>query len=193
VHDRIDPHHPDLNDLRKEQIATIRENLDFSYNYLNFYTGLNSAILAATLAGLLKVDKGDKRALLLIAGSALVIALSRLGYVTVKVFYRRFVEAWITVLNLERMLKLGSGLEASDHGFGEPRYPSRYGGFMARYERAPIYGVLRQADDESADAETVVERVTSKGDTLRYCAITFSLLSAIAIVFAFASMLQAIS
>jgi hypothetical protein len=46
--------------------------------------------------------------LLLLVGPTLVVSLAILGYKTVRVFYRRFIEAWITSLNVDAMLGLRS-------------------------------------------------------------------------------------
>jgi hypothetical protein len=64
-----------LEDLRRYYAGIVRENLDFSHRYLNFYVGLNSALLAATTAGLLGLEKGDRRGLWLLAGPLLMVAL----------------------------------------------------------------------------------------------------------------------
>src|SRR2546423_15705060 len=55
----IDMHEPlsrsDLIDLYKHSWSVILAELGFCHQYLNFYSGLLSAILAATLAGLLSM------------------------------------------------------------------------------------------------------------------------------------------
>jgi hypothetical protein len=64
--------------------------LDKCFGYLNFYVGLLTAILAATLTGLLKAAPGDARAWLLLVGPSSTLALARLGYQTILVFNRHF-------------------------------------------------------------------------------------------------------
>jgi hypothetical protein len=59
-----------LNDLRKEYREYSQRSLDKCFSYLNFYIGLLAALLAATLTGLLQVQPGDPRALLLLTGPA---------------------------------------------------------------------------------------------------------------------------
>jgi hypothetical protein len=44
--------------------------------------------------------------LLLLIGPGLLVTLEVLGYMTVRVFYHRFIEAWITSLNIDAMLGL---------------------------------------------------------------------------------------
>ena len=94
----------ELNDLRKEYREHSQKSLDKCFSYLNFYVGLLAALLAATLTGLLQVPPGDARAWLLLTGPAAALALGLLGYKTFVVFYRRFVEAWVTEINLQLML-----------------------------------------------------------------------------------------
>src|SRR2546422_10563543 len=47
--------HSDLIDLYKHYWSVLHAELGFCHQYLNFYSGLLSAILAATLAGLLSL------------------------------------------------------------------------------------------------------------------------------------------
>jgi hypothetical protein len=92
-----------------EQYATeMRTCLDFAHRNLAFYVGLLSAILAAVLAGLLQVDAGDVKALGLLIGPALIVWLAEVGYSTVRVFYHRFMDAYFTLLNIQRMLTVDS-------------------------------------------------------------------------------------
>jgi hypothetical protein len=66
----------ELNNLRKEYREESQRNLDKCFGYLNFYVGLLTAILAATLTGLLKAAPGDARAWLLLVGPASTLALA---------------------------------------------------------------------------------------------------------------------
>jgi len=84
----------------------MRTSLDFAHRNLTFYVGLLSAILAATLAGLLQVDSGNPRVFLLLIAPGLVLWLAEVGYSTVKVFYHRFIDAYFTLLNVQAMLRL---------------------------------------------------------------------------------------
>jgi hypothetical protein len=88
-----------LNDLRKEYREYSQRSLDKCFSYLNFYVGLLAALLAATLTGLLQIQPGDARALLLLTGPAAALVLARLGYQTFYVFYRRYVEACLTEIH----------------------------------------------------------------------------------------------
>jgi hypothetical protein len=123
---------------------------------------LLAAILAATLTGLLKASPGDKQALLLVTGPVATVALARFGYLTIVVFYRRFVEAWVTQVNLETMLTTGT-VSASGN-IGQPLVPSRSGGWMARFERPQVEKAMRSA----ATAESLIIDVARIGDTSRY-------------------------
>jgi hypothetical protein len=154
--------------------SELRSDLEFTYKYLNFYVGLNSALLAATIAGLLRQEEGDKKGLLLLFGPLLVIGLTLIGYRTIRVFYRRFIEAWITSVNIESMLML-SGAVNLEKGIQKPRFKSSSDSFIMQYERATIRKVLKQAEDKGWTAETTVKRVAAKGDTLRFARFTFIL------------------
>jgi hypothetical protein len=155
--------------------SELRSDLEFTYKYLNFYVGLNSALLAATIAGLLRQAQGDKKGLLLLFGPLLIIGLTLIGYRTIRVFYRRFVEAWITSVNIESMLTLTGAAVNLAKGIQKPRFKNSSGSFIMQYERATIRKVLNQAEDKNWTAEITVKRVAAKGDTLRFARFTFLL------------------
>jgi hypothetical protein len=90
------------------------------------------------------------------------------------VFYRRFIEAWITSVNIESMLTI-SGAANLEKGIQKPRFKSSSDSFIMQYERATIRKVLKQAEDESWTAETTVKQVAAKEDTLRFARFTFLL------------------
>ena len=154
--------------------SELRSDLEFTYKYLNFYVGLNSALLAATIAGLLRQAEGDKKDLLLLFGPLLIIGLTLIGYRTIRVFYRRFIEAWITSVNIESMLTLSDAVNL-EKGIQRPRFKSSSGSFIMQYERATIRKILNQAEDKGWTAEITVKRVAAKGDTLRFARFTFLL------------------
>jgi hypothetical protein len=162
VNESVSGSRQELNELRKEYREESQQNLDKCFGYLNFYVGLLAAVLAATLTGLLRTSPGDARAWLLLAGPAVTLALGRLGYQTIAVFYRRYVEAWVTQVNLETMLAVGTAPASGD--LGRPLVPSRSGGWLARFERPQVDQAMRAA----ANAESLVVEVTRLGDTLRY-------------------------
>jgi hypothetical protein len=154
--------------------SELRSDLEFTYKYLNFYIGLNSALLAATIAGLLRQAEGDKKGLLLLFGPLLIIGLTLNGYRTIRVFYRRFIEAWITSVNIEHMLRL-SGDPSLERGIQKPRFKNSSGSFIMQYERATIRKALKNAESNGWTAEITVKRVAAKGDTLRFARSTFLL------------------
>jgi hypothetical protein len=88
----------DLLDLYKHYWSVLHAELGFCHQYLNFYTGLLSAILAATLTGLLSTKFKGLYELALLLGPALIFVLAWNGYSTVQTFYRRFAEAWVTAI-----------------------------------------------------------------------------------------------
>jgi hypothetical protein len=154
--------------------SELRSDLEFTYKYLNFYVGLNSAILAATIAGLLRQAEGDKKGLLLLFGPLVIICLTTIGYRTIRVFYRRFIEAWITLVNIESMLTISSTANL-ERGIREPRFKSSSGSFIVHSEQAKIQQELRQAEDEGETTEKIIQRVAAKGHTLRLAGLTFLL------------------
>src|SRR5262249_36996359 len=153
----------------------LRSELEFTYKYLNFYVGLNSALLVATISGLLRQTEGDKKGLLLLFGPLLIIGLTLIGYRTIRVFYRRFIEAWITSVNIEGMLTLSNAAVNLEKGIREPRFKSSSGSFIMQGEQAAVRKAVSQAEGEGWTAEITVKHVTVKGDTLRFARFTFLL------------------
>jgi hypothetical protein len=181
-----------LEDLRRYYAGIVRENLDFSHRYLNFYVGLNSALLAAMTAGLLGLEKGDRRGLWLLAGPLLMIAFAGVGWVTVRVFYFRFVEGWVTVANIEKMIGLrDSSVEVAEE-MAEPLYKNAWGGFVAQFEDARVLKALRDRAEPSAERAVILRRATYKGSTLRYALVTFLLFVAVAVAFFVGALFQAL-
>jgi len=160
--------------LHGHYTSELRSDLEFTYKYLNFYVGLNSAIFAATTAGLLRQGEGDKKDLLLLLGPFLIIGLTLIGYRTIRLFYRRFIEAWLTTVNIEKMLMV-SGPVNLERGIQQPRFKSSSGSFIAQFERTAIRRALKQAEDEGETADAIIGRVAAKGDTLRFARLTFLL------------------
>lgn len=152
--------------------SVTRERLNFCYQYLNFYTGLLSAILAATLAGLLHINFGDIRGIALLLGPLLTLVFAIVGYLSVMVFYRSYTRAWVARANIEAMLGIRFA-EAITTGKYHPVYASQYGGFLPRIERAPVEAILEKAKREQWNAEKVVQELVKVGDVLAYARITF--------------------
>ena len=119
---------PDLNDLRKEYREYSQRSLDKCFSYLNFYVGLLAALLAATLTGLLQVQPGDARALLLLTGLVAALVLAGLGYQPFYVLYRRYVAAWMTEINLQAMR--GTEHMGKRDSIGQPPVRSQSGGWI---------------------------------------------------------------
>jgi hypothetical protein len=121
--------------LHEVYTTEMRTCLDFAHRNLAFYVGLLSAILAALLAGLLQMDTGNAKAVGLLIGPALIVSLAEVGYSTVRVFYHRFMDAYLTILNIQRMLKLDDSSWVTS-GLATPRIPSAYGSFIAQWTGA---------------------------------------------------------
>ena len=163
----------ELLELYKHYEGVIKEQLDFCFKYLNFYIGLLSALTAATIAGLIDQDTTSHFRTTLVVGPLLILLLSFIGYKTVRVFYRRYLEAWVTSLNIEAMLGLKEPITFKE-GHRLPLFPSKYGGgFITQFERKAIKAVLKRAVMNGWSAEKVLEETLKRGDTLLYARAVF--------------------
>jgi len=99
------------------------------------------------------------------------LALARIGYLNVKVFYSRFVEAWVTTVNIESMLRIRNAtpVDLGKDKLYTPKYETEEGGFIASFERKPILKIL----NEKKKATEILEESVKAGDTLRYARWTF--------------------
>jgi len=118
--------------LYDQHALEIRACLDLAHRSLAFYVGLLSALLVAVLAGLLRGDASGFGALWLLLGPILMIGIAEIGYSMVEVFYHRFMDATLTLLNISHMLKLDD-LEWVSSELAAPLVPSRYGGSIAQW------------------------------------------------------------
>jgi hypothetical protein len=173
----------ELFDLHTHYESVVKDMLDLCFQYLNFYTGLLVAILAATLTGLLSLKAGDTRLFVLLLGPLLIGILAILGYANVKVFYSRYIQAWVATINIESMLGLRYSTLLSQ-GKYSPAYPSKNGGFLPMMERTSIESTLERAKQEQWTAEKVVAMLLSIGDTKRNARNTFIAFFCIGIVLA---------
>jgi len=163
--------------------SVAKDELNLLYQYLNFYVGLLSVILAATLTGVLGAQSLNRsiRELYLLVGPLLILSFSRIGFSTVNVFYWRFVQAWVSTANIEAMLQLSGGGQL-DAEVKEPPYPSKYGGIIPQVERSPLKEIFDQGKMESWPAEEVVRRLVETGVTrvnARWTFISFGLAGAV--------------
>lgn len=106
--------------------------------------------------------EGDKKGLLLLFGPLLIIGLTLIGYPTIRVFYRRFIETWVTSVNIEDMLTLSDPVNL-EIGIREPRFKGSSGGFILQYQLATICKVLEQAKNKGRTTETTIKQITAKG------------------------------
>jgi len=177
---------PELIDLYKHFWSVILAELGFCHQYLNFYIGLLSAILAATLAGLLSIKFRGWDELALLLGPVLIVVLAINGYTTVRTFYRRFVQAWVTTINLESMLHVRYSTQPILFQLGyEPIYISNHQSFIPTIEDPRISGILEGVKGEKR-AEQVVNELSEsrKGTTLRNAKITFIAFKVAAVILA---------
>lgn len=162
----------ELFSLHAHYESVLREELNLCFQYLNFYTGLLVAILAATFTGLFSLRPGDPRIFALLIGPILTVILASLGYANVKVFYSRYIQAWVTTINIESMLGVRYNSPLSQ-GIYAPVYLSKKGGFLPMIERASIESILERAKQEQWTAEKVVAALLRVGDTKRNARNTF--------------------
>lgn len=155
--------------------SVTKDELDFFFKYSNFYIGLLSALLTATITGLLsyKSPHHQYAQYILLLGPVLIISLSYIGYRNVRVYYRRFLEAVVTILNIKKML--GYDVKPNiENGIFKHHFPSKFGGgFITQFNRPNIREVIDKAKSENWFAEDLLEKLLEKGDTLRFVNITF--------------------
>jgi hypothetical protein len=156
----------ELVDLHKHYETIIRSELDFCHKYLNFYVILFTTLLGGTIAGLVTKPPVPLRYMLMM-GPGLILFFSFIGYKTVSVFYRRYIEAWITSLNVRAMLGL-NGNEKLASGIGQPLYRSEInGGFIADWDNEDITAIRKEAVNRCS-AEKIAKKIVEKGQTLRH-------------------------
>jgi hypothetical protein len=172
----------ELLNLYSHYESVIKDELDFFFKYLNFYIGLCSALLAATLTGMLSLKVAYPLAYILDSGPILIISLSFLGYKNVRVYYRRFLEALITTFNIKRMLGLDGNVHLKKN-IQPPIFVSKYGGgFITKFNREKIRNILEDSEKKGLCAEDVFDKLLRKGDTLGYAKYIFILFALVAIV-----------
>jgi hypothetical protein len=171
----------ELFELLKHYEAAAKDEREFFFQYLNFCTGLFSVILGVTLTGLLGLSEASLNPLLklsLLIGPILTIVLSYAGYDMLEVCFRRFLQAWVTAINIRAMLGIAmlgfKGRINLDEGIRQPVYRGKYdNGFIAQFEvkDVPSLKVLSEAALSDAPEESVSEEVLKKlledGDQLR--------------------------
>lgn len=176
----------ELFDLYKFFDTSTKDELNFFFQYLHFYIGLLSAIMGATLAGLLDIPANDLRGLILLIGPALILILSHVGYNNVQAFYRRFTESWVTKFNIESMLNLHKG-KPVEKGIQKPIYASRRGGFIPEIEWKSLKAVFNEAEKNKSSGEEVAQKLVGVGSTLVYANWTFKAFSTTAILLTIAN------
>lgn len=92
-----------------------------------------------------------------------------------------FIEAWLTTVNIEKMLTISDPVNLAND-IQEPRFKSTSGSFIVQFERTAIRKALKQAEGEGETADTIIERVAAKGNTLRFARLTLSLFAAVGFI-----------
>ncbi len=176
----------ELFNLHHHYESVVKDELDFFFKYMNFYTGILSALIAGTLTGLLSLKPLSPLGLILLLGPGLVFSISYIGYKNIKVYYRRYAEAWVKVINIKSMLGLRTAaVRPAD--ILPPAYVSRHGGgFITQFKRPPIQELFKQLEEEGAAAEVVVEQLLLHGDTLKFAKYTFRVFFTGAVILVFA-------
>jgi hypothetical protein len=174
----------ELFELHQHYEAAAKDERDFFFRYLHFYIGLLSALLAVTLTGLLGLFRASLDPLLevsfltgLLIGPILTISLSYVGFPVLEVCQRRFIEAWITTINIQEMLGLKSSIPLKD-GIRPPKYEGTHANeFIAQFgpEHADSLKILKKADEHRWPSEKVLNEVLKKAGQLRMARRTFRL------------------
>jgi hypothetical protein len=106
-------------------------------------------MLVAVVVGLLQADAGDFRVFGLLIGPLLMFIVAEVGYLMVRVFYHRFMDASLALINISRMLRLDDLTWVSDE-LAPPLMVSRYGGFASQWVGAREW--LKQHRDLDLEA-----------------------------------------
>ena len=172
----------ELFELHKHYEAAAKEERDFFFRYLNFYVGLLSAILAASVTGLLSLSKSSLNPPLelslligLLIGPILTVILSHVGFRFLEVCSRRHSQAWVTAINIRTMLGLNDRIIVSE-GIHPPLYKGEYdNGFIAQYEskHAQSLQVLEKGAERGWSSEKVLSELLEGGDQLMMAKRTF--------------------
>jgi hypothetical protein len=162
----------ELFELHKHYEAAAKDERDFLFRYLNFYTGLLSAIVAATLTGLFGLSKSSLAPLLklsLLIGPILTIIVAIAGYTILKICHRRFLQAWVTAINIRAMLGLTSPVTLG----AEIRQPIYKGedddSFIAQFKftKFGTLTILREGAKQGQSYEQVLDKLLDvRGDQL---------------------------
>jgi len=142
-------------------------------------------MVAATLAGFVSLKEslvGNIRYVLTL-GPFLIISLSILAYYFIRVYYRRFLEAIVTLINLKSMLKYTEKAKLAKNIKVPIKFPSRFGGgFITQFDRKETRAILEEGLKNNWSAEDVLEKLLKEGDTLRYAKLTLMLYIVAALV-----------
>ncbi len=174
----------ELLSLHTHYESVIKDELDLFFKYFNFYIGLLSAIVAATLAGFVSLKESLQSNIkyVLTIGPFLIICLSILGYSFIRVYYRRFLEALVTLINIKSMLRYTEKVELARNIKIPVKFPSKFGGgFITQFNRKETRAILEEGLNKNWPAEDVLDKLLKKGDTLQFAKLTLMLYGAAAI------------
>lgn len=174
----------ELLSLHSHYETVIKDELDLFFKYFNFYIGLLSAMVAATLAGFVNLKEAlhNNIKYVLTLGPFLIISLCILGYYFIRVYYRRFLEALVTLINIKSMLNYSEKAELAKNIKIPIKFPSKFGGgFITQFNRKETRAILEEGLENNWPAEDVLDKLLKKGDTLQYAKITLILYGVAAI------------
>jgi len=174
-----------LVDLYKYYESINRSELEFFFKYFNFYIGLLSALLAGTLTGFLSFKKEiNSYEAVLLLGPVLIILLSYLSYRIISVYYRRSLEAWVTVYNIKNMLGY-VGETSFEKDISPPIFTNIANkSFIVQFYRKNTSQIFDDGKKNNWTADEVLSKLVSAGDTLKYAKYTLAIFSIAGLILA---------
>jgi hypothetical protein len=124
----------------------VNRELHLIYNYSNFFVAVMTTILGVTIAALFNKDLRPQALPWLLLGPGLVMALSALGWANVRIFYDRFLEAWIARLNLEHALSLRANTAFAERTV-KLKYENKLHGLLPFSSDKKLHAILETEKD----------------------------------------------
>jgi hypothetical protein len=200
----------ELFQLHEHYETVAKDERDFFFRYLNFYSGLLAAILAATLTGLLGLSRSSPDSLLelllligLLIGPTLIITVSYVGYPMLAVCHLRYLQASVTTTNIREMLGLKGSVTLGE-GIRQPLYKGRHNNeFVAQFDVKSTQSsvILQRAAEEEWSSEKVLDVLSSVPGshlqvarnslrTFKFAAIILTVVITVAVLHSILSLIQ---
>jgi hypothetical protein len=165
----------ELIELHKQYETIIRNEFEFYFKHLNFYITLFTTLIGLTVTGMLAFKGNDSFLLLLLAiGPLLIILTSKVAIKNIECYYRRAMEAIITVINLNAMLGYCKKPEL-EKGINAPIFFSETGGFLTQSNTPKIIAIIKEAETRTCTSEELLEKLVSNGDIVTFAKNLFTL------------------